>query len=31
LYDRERQGLQRFIGQADWDHKPLIADNDAGA
>jgi SRSO17 transposase len=24
LFDRERQGLQKFIGQAPWDHKPLI-------
>jgi SRSO17 transposase len=24
LHDRERQGLQKFIGQADWDHPPLI-------
>src|SRR5215204_194934 len=24
LHDRERQGLQKFIGQADWDHRPLI-------
>jgi SRSO17 transposase len=24
LHDRERQGLQKFIGQADWDHEPLI-------
>src|SRR5262245_55197450 len=24
LHDRERQGLQKFIGQATWDHKPLI-------
>jgi SRSO17 transposase len=23
LHDRERQGLQKFIGQADWDHTPL--------
>jgi SRSO17 transposase len=23
LHDRERQGLQKFIGQAPWDHKPL--------
>ena len=22
LHDRERQGLQKFIGQADWDHQP---------
>jgi SRSO17 transposase len=26
LHDRERQGLQKFIGQADWDHKPLMAE-----
>jgi len=26
LHDRERQGLQKFIGQAEWDHRPLIAD-----
>src|SRR5438094_80855 len=25
LHDRERQGLQKFIGQADWDHTPLLA------
>src|SRR3954470_11860484 len=24
LHDRERQGLQKFIGQANWDHKPLV-------
>jgi SRSO17 transposase len=23
LHDRERQGLQKFIGQADWGHAPL--------
>jgi SRSO17 transposase len=23
LHDRERQGLQKFIGQAEWDHRPL--------
>src|SRR5207248_1373639 len=23
LHDRDRQGLQKFIGQADWDHEPL--------
>ena len=22
LFDRERQGLQKFIGQAPWDHEP---------
>ena len=26
LHDRERQGLQKFIGQADWDHTPLMAE-----
>jgi SRSO17 transposase len=26
LHDRERQGLQKFIGQAAWDHGPLIAE-----
>src|SRR5690242_14458046 len=26
LHDRERQGIQKFIGQADWDHGPLIAE-----
>jgi SRSO17 transposase len=26
LHDRQRQGLQKFIGQADWDHRPLIAE-----
>jgi SRSO17 transposase len=25
LHDRERQGLQKFIGQADWDHRPLLS------
>jgi len=24
LHDRERQGLQKFIGQAPWDHQPLL-------
>jgi SRSO17 transposase len=24
LHDRDRQGLQKFIGQLDWDHEPLI-------
>src|SRR5690242_18173525 len=24
LHDRERQGLQKFIGQADWDHRRLL-------
>jgi SRSO17 transposase len=26
LHDRERQGLQKFIGQADWDHHPLLTE-----
>src|SRR5262245_58344759 len=26
LHDRERQGLQKFIGQAGWDHRPLIGE-----
>jgi SRSO17 transposase len=26
LHDRERQGLQKFIGQADWDHQPIFAE-----
>jgi SRSO17 transposase len=26
LHDRERQGLQKFIGQAPWDHRPLITE-----
>jgi SRSO17 transposase len=26
LHDRERQGLQKFIGQVDWDHQPLLAE-----
>ncbi len=26
LHDRERQGLQKFLGQADWDHRPLIGE-----
>jgi len=24
LHDQERQGLQKFIGQAPWDHEPLL-------
>jgi SRSO17 transposase len=24
LHDRERQGLQKFIGQAQWEHRPLL-------
>src|SRR5262245_10525215 len=26
LHDRERQGLQKFLGQAGWDHRPLLAE-----
>jgi SRSO17 transposase len=26
LHDRERQGLQKFIGQADWDQQPLLGE-----
>jgi SRSO17 transposase len=26
LHDRDRQGLQKFIGQADWDHRPLLSE-----
>jgi SRSO17 transposase len=26
LHDRERQGLQKFIGQAPWDHRPLLGE-----
>lgn len=26
LHGRERQGLQKFIGQADWDHRPPLAE-----
>jgi SRSO17 transposase len=25
LHDQQRQGLQNFVGQVPWDHKPLIA------
>lgn len=25
LHDRERQGIQKFIGQVPWDHAPLVA------
>jgi SRSO17 transposase len=25
LHDRQRQGIQKFIGQANWDHGPLVA------
>ena len=26
LHDRERQGLQKFLGQAEWDHRPLLTE-----
>jgi SRSO17 transposase len=26
LHDQQRQGLQKFIGQAEWDHQPLVAE-----
>jgi SRSO17 transposase len=26
LHDRERQGLQKFIGQAQWHHRPLLTE-----
>jgi SRSO17 transposase len=26
LHDRERQGLQKFIGQTAWDHRPLLTE-----
>src|SRR6202050_1816334 len=26
LHDRERQGLQKFIGQSAWDHQPLLTE-----
>jgi SRSO17 transposase len=26
LHDRERHGLQKFIGEADWDHRPLLTE-----
>ena len=26
LHDRERQGLQKFIGQAEWNHRPLLTE-----
>jgi SRSO17 transposase len=26
LHDRERQGLQKFMGQSEWDHEPLLAE-----
>ena len=24
LYDQDRQGIQKFIGQVPWDHQPLL-------
>jgi SRSO17 transposase len=26
LHDRERQGLQKFLGQSEWDHRPLLTE-----
>lgn len=26
LHDRERQGLQKFMGQSEWDHEPLLTE-----
>jgi SRSO17 transposase len=26
LHDRDRQGLQKFIGQSEWDHQPLLTE-----
>ena len=26
LHDRDRQGVQKFVGQSGWDHRPLIAE-----
>jgi SRSO17 transposase len=26
LHDRDRQGLQKFIGQAEWEHQPLVTE-----
>ena len=26
LHDRDRQGLQKFVGQSPWDHRPLMAE-----
>jgi SRSO17 transposase len=26
LHDRDRQGLQKFLGQVDWDHQPLLTE-----
>src|SRR5712691_9962855 len=24
LFDRERQGMQKFMGQAEWDYRPMV-------
>jgi SRSO17 transposase len=24
LHDQDRQGIQKFVGQAPWDHRPLL-------
>jgi SRSO17 transposase len=26
LHDRDRQGLQKFIGQAEWNHRPMVTE-----
>lgn len=26
LHDHDRQGLQKFVGQSPWDHRPLVAE-----
>src|SRR5271169_5820981 len=26
LHDRDRQGLQKFIGQSAWDHRPMLSE-----
>jgi SRSO17 transposase len=26
LHDRDRQGVQKFVGQSGWDHRPLLAE-----
>jgi SRSO17 transposase len=26
LHDRERQGMQKFIGQSEWDYRPLLSE-----
>jgi SRSO17 transposase len=26
LHDRDRQGLQKFIGQSEWSHRPLVTE-----